>query len=86
VKKFQAWLWSKHGPSYRDSFKVNVYDFTKYGFTTLYGDATARMVQDMYKHLKWAYPHDGWEQGWVNGVPPKEPGPGFFKFFGAKVY
>jgi murein DD-endopeptidase MepM/ murein hydrolase activator NlpD len=84
VKRFQQWIWSKQGPNYRSSFKSNVYDFDKYGFTNNYGPATAKMVQDTYRALDKAYPNGGWDKGWVNGTPPREPGPGLFKQYGAR--
>lgn len=86
VKRFQQWLWSKQGDNYQDNFKANVYDFEKNGFTTFYGDSTAKMVQDTYRALARKFPSGGWTQGWVNGVPPKEPGNGFMKYFGAVPY
>lgn len=86
VKRFQQWLFSKHNVGYRDNFNKTVYNFSRYGYTTFYGNSTARMVQDMYRYLHKAYPKGGWNQGWVNGVPPKEPGPGLIKHFGGKPY
>ena len=86
VKRFQQWLWSKQGPSYKETFRNTVYNFDKYGYTTNYGPATSKMVQDTYRALNKAYPNGGWNQGWVNGVPPTSPGPGFFTHFGASSY
>jgi hypothetical protein len=86
VRRFQQWLWSKQSTAYKAWFNKNVYSFTYKGTTTFYGDATARLVQETYRHLHAAHPKAGWNQGWVNGVPPKEPGPGLIKFFGGRPY
>ena len=86
VKRFQQWFFSKHNAGYRDWFNKNIYSFATKGYTSYYGDSTARMVQDMYRYLAKAYPKGGWTQGWVNGVPPKEPGPGLIKQVGGRAY
>jgi hypothetical protein len=86
VKRFQQWFFSKQNSNYKTWFNANVYNFSKKGYTEYYGDSTARMVQDVYRYLHKSYPKGGWNAGWVNGVPPKEPGPGLIKHFGGRPY
>ena len=83
VRRFQEWLWSKQPYARKVWFNENVYDFGHKGFTSYYGTATARLVQETYKALDKEYPNGGWDYGVTNGNWPRTPGPGLFKHYGA---